>query len=122
MAYVKKEVSYIKTVGTLADVAVWLSTKATSIGGRSIDVGKYNEVTQKGMFQLYSVLSDAVKYLTSERAARSLTYKCEMYPNIKYGLHSDETAELILSLNKPSDESISSFDMVDAKIEVELRW
>ena len=118
MAYVKKEIAYIKTVGTLTDVAVWLSTKVTSIGGRSIDVGKYNEVTQKGMFQFYSVLSDAVKYLTSEHAARSLTYKCEMWD----GLRSDKTVELILSLNKLSDESINSFDMVDTKIEVELRW
>jgi hypothetical protein len=84
MAYVKKEISYIKTVSSLANIAVWLSMKVTSIGGRSIDVDNYNEVTQKGMFQLYSVLSDAVKYLTSEHAAVSLTYKCEMYPSINY--------------------------------------
>lgn len=122
MAYVKKEVSYIKTVGSLANIAVWLSMKVTSIGGRSIDVGNYNEVTQKGMFQLYSVLSDAVKYLTSEHAAVSLTYKCEMYPNAKWGLCSDKTAELILHLSKPSNELINSFDMVDTKIEAELRW
>lgn len=118
MAYVKKEVAYIKTVGNLAYVAVWLSTKVTSIGGRSIEIGRYNEITQKGMFQLYSVLSDAVKYLTSEHAARSLTYKCEMWS----GLRSDKIVELVLSLNKPSGEPINSFDMVDTKIEVELRW
>lgn len=122
MAYVKKEVAYIKTVGSLAYVAEWLSVKVSSIGGRSIDVSKYNEVTQKGMFQLYSVLSDAVKYLTSEHAAVSLTYKCEMYPNAKCGLCSDETAELILHLSKPSNELMNSFDMVDTKIEAELRW
>lgn len=121
MAYVKKEISYIKTVGNLAYVADWLSVKVSSIGGRSIDVGKYNEVTQKGMFQLYSVLSDAVRYLTSEHAAVSLTYKCEMYPSLSYG-RSDGTAELILRLNKPSNELINSFDMVDTKIEAELRW
>lgn len=121
MAYVKKEVSYIKTVSSLANIAVWLSMKVTSIGGCSIDVGNYNEVTQKGMFQLYSVLSDAVKYLTSERAAVSLTYKCEMCPSIRYG-RSDGTAELILRLSKPSDEPMNSFDMVDTKIEAELRW
>lgn len=122
MAYIKKEVSYIKTVSSLANIAVWLSMKVSSIGGRSIDVGNYNEVTQKGMFQLYSVLSDAVRYLTSEHAAVSLTYKCEMYPNAKYGLCSDETAELILRLSKPSNELMNSFDMVDTKIEAELRW
>ena len=122
MAYVKKEVSYIKRVSSLANIAVWLSMKVTSIGGRSIDVGNYNEVTQKGMFQLYSVLSDAVKYLTSEHAAISLTYKCEMCPNAKCGLCSDKTAELILHLSKPSNELMNSFDMVDAKIEAELRW
>lgn len=121
MAYVKKEVAYIKTVSSLANIAVWLSMKVTSIGGRSIDVDAYNEVTQKGMFQLYSVLSDTVKYLTSERAARSLTYKCEMCPSIRYG-RADGTAELILSLNKPSDGLVDSFDMVDTKIEAELRW
>lgn len=121
MAYVKKEISYVKTVSSLANIAVWLSMKVTSIGGRSIDVGNYDEVTQKGMFQLYSVLSDAVKYLTSEHAAVSLTYNCEMCPSIRYG-RSDGTAELILRLNKPSDELVSSFDMVDTKIEAELRW
>lgn len=122
MAYVKKEIAYIKTVGNLAYVADWLSVKVSSIGGRFIDVGKYNEVTQKGMFQLYSVLSDAVRYLTSEHAAVSLTYKCEMYPNTQCGLCSDRTAELILHLSKPSNELVNSFDMVDTKIEAELRW
>lgn len=118
---IKKEISYVKTVSSLANIAVWLSMKVTSIGGRSIDVDRYNEVTQRGMFQIYSVLSDAVKYLTSEHAAVSLTYQCEMCPSIRCG-SADGIAELILRLNKPSDELVNSFDMVDTKIEAELRW
>lgn len=114
--------AYIKKVDTVAEVAEWLSEKVAKIAGHAIDtkrISMFEEVTQKGMFQIYSILSDAVKYLNAEHAARSVSYECETYPNNN---QCDMKLELVIFLKDKSDSMINPFDVADAKIEAELRF
>lgn len=114
--------AYIKKVDTVAEVAVWLSEKVAKIAGHAIDtkrISMFEEVTQKGMFQIYSILSDAVKYLNAEQAARSVSYECETYPNKN---QYDMKLELVIALKDKSDSMINPFDIADTKIEAELRF
>lgn len=114
--------AYIKKVDTLANVSEWLSEKVKTIAGHPIDtkkIGSFEEVTQKGVLQVYSVLHEAVKYLNAERSARSLSYTCEIRPDKSLDFMK---TELIVSLKDASDEMVNSLDVVDVKIEAELRW
>ena len=114
--------AYIKKVDTVAGVAEWLSEKVAKIAGHAIDTRKvsiFEEVTQKGMFQIYSILYDAVKYLNAEHAARSVSYECETYPNKNMCYMK---LELVISLKDKSDSMINPFDVANTRIEAELRF